>query len=180
MWEQIFSGSAGSRFTRAPIARPDVPDLDAAGAQIDQLAAFHRVVAAAVAERNAVSARMTNCAVAEHDIPRADGRDGRIQPHLSLRIRLAFRRKQPVRMRERQTLKPDVGHPCRGLQVALEIDNPVECRRDDYGRIGLLPRLRDIGEHTARPIEVPLARLAHRLLDVHQEEAVVLWEPVPT
>ena len=68
-------------------------DHYAAAAEIDQLAAVHEVVAAALAESHRVAADVPHGTAVENDVPRTACRHGRAEVHFRLREALTLRRR---------------------------------------------------------------------------------------
>ena len=69
----------------APLVGQSAADLDATGAQVDQFATGHAIVLRAGAEPHRVFTHVSHGAVFDHDLPRADRRNGGSQVDFRLR-----------------------------------------------------------------------------------------------
>ena len=162
------------------LADARLADLDAARAQVVQVAADDRVPLAGPAPLHGVGADVGDLAVLQGAVPRADAADDPAQIHLRLGRRVPLRPHRPVGVPKEQAPQVDVRHPVFAVRVALEHDQLLEAGRDRLERRRRLARQRMIIDDARRPVQIPGARLLGQCLkDVLHPVAVALGELRP-
>ena len=151
-------------------ACPLLPDADAAGAEIVQIAAFEAAFLAALAEPHGVLGYVADLTILEHSIPRPVQHDGRIDGKRGLERGIAGRRQQTLLVLERQAFECDAFHELAGLGVALDEHELRQQRRHDLGPCHILARQGPI-EESAIATEEPLARLVESGSEILQVKA---------
>ena len=114
-----------------------------------------------------------------HHVSRRHGRDGGAQVDFGLRERLALGRRGPVRVGKRQAAQLNVLDPPPLREIAGQQDQVSQPRRDDDRLLRVFARLGHVGQPSARPVQVPFARLGQGLADVDHQVAMALVEARP-
>ena len=136
-------------------------DPHAAGAEVVEVAAAERAVAAALAEPDDVGADVADLAVLERHVPRAVGHDHRFDRRGGLgRLEPAGRR-EPLAVLEGQALERDVLDELARRRIALDDQELLRHRRDDLGLGHVLAGQRLVVQRAVAGQE-PLARRVER------------------